>query len=130
MKKKSAVAVLFFIAFAVFYFTLGCPFRFLTGISCPGCGMSRAVTSVLTGGFNEAFHFHPLVFVMPVFATLFLFFRKQRRKIYILLAVLCVTLGTVYIYRFVTGMSPDVVYFRLDEGALYKLIGVVLNVSK
>lgn len=130
MKKKKTVAIFLVMTIAVFYFTLGCPFRFLTGISCPGCGMSRAVAEALTGDFKEAFLFHPLVFTMPFFAVFFLLFRRQRRKLYAVSAVLCVCLGAIYIYRLVTGMAPDVVYFRPEDGALYKLIGVVLNVNK
>ena len=34
---------------------IGCPIRFSTGISCPGCGMSRAVLLMLSGHFQAAF---------------------------------------------------------------------------
>ena len=37
-----------------------------TGISCPGCGMSRAVLLMLSGHFRAAFRMHPLVYaVLP-----------------------------------------------------------------
>ena len=51
---------------ALFYIVLemllgiGCPFKFLTGISDAGCGMSRAFAAVLRGDFPRAFYFHPL----------------------------------------------------------------------
>ena len=45
---------------------IGCPIRFSTGISCPGCGMSRAVLLLLSGHFQAAFQMHPLVYaVLP-----------------------------------------------------------------
>ena len=45
---------------------IGCPIRFFTGISCPGCGMSRAVLLMLSGHFQAAFRMHPLVYaVLP-----------------------------------------------------------------
>lgn len=45
---------------------IGCPIRFSTGISCPGCGMSRAVLLMLSGHFRAAFRMHPLVYaVLP-----------------------------------------------------------------
>jgi len=34
---------------------IGCPIRFSTGISCPGCGMSRAVLLMLSGLFQALF---------------------------------------------------------------------------
>lgn len=43
-----------------------CPFRKLTGVPCPGCGMSRAWLAVLHGNFKEAFHYHPLFWIIPV----------------------------------------------------------------
>ena len=52
---------------------IGCPIRFSTGISCPGCGMSRAVLLMLSGHFRAAFRMHPLVYaVLP--AGIWLFF--------------------------------------------------------
>ena len=52
-------------AVALFYIvieSLGvtCPILFLTGISCAGCGMSRAWLSLLRLDLAGAFAFHPL----------------------------------------------------------------------
>lgn len=37
-----------------------CPFKAISGIPCPGCGMTRAVLSACKGDFREAFRYHPL----------------------------------------------------------------------
>lgn len=37
-----------------------CPFRALTGYSCPGCGMTRACTAALHGQWWHSLGFHPL----------------------------------------------------------------------
>jgi hypothetical protein len=37
-----------------------CPFRALTGHSCPGCGMTRACVSMLHGDVWTSLTFHPL----------------------------------------------------------------------
>lgn len=56
---------------------IGCPIRFSTGISCPGCGMSRAVLLMLSGHFRAAFRMHPLVYaVLP--AGIWLFFGPEQ----------------------------------------------------
>ena len=44
---------------------IGCPIKFLTGISCPGCGMTRAWLSALHLHFAEAFAYHPLFWLVP-----------------------------------------------------------------
>ncbi len=36
-----------------------CPFRALTGIECPGCGMTRAFVAAAAGDFAEAIHLNP-----------------------------------------------------------------------
>ncbi len=37
-----------------------CPFRQLTGLPCPGCGMTRALNALAHGQWELAFSFHPL----------------------------------------------------------------------
>ena len=39
----------------------GCPFRFLTGFTCPGCGTTRALHQILHGDFYTAFTLNPLL---------------------------------------------------------------------
>ena len=43
-----------------------CPIKELTGIPCPGCGMTRAYLSLLQGDISAAFAFHPLFPTVPV----------------------------------------------------------------
>lgn len=50
-----------------------CPFRMLTGFTCPGCGTTRALHQILHGDFAAAFVLNPvLVLAIPflVFALL------------------------------------------------------------
>lgn len=47
-----------------------CMLRTLTGIPCPGCGMTRAVLSALHGDFGAAFAYHPLWVTLPLLAWL------------------------------------------------------------
>lgn len=41
-----------------------CFVRRFTGLSCPGCGMTRAIASLARGEWAQAFRFHPLSFVV------------------------------------------------------------------
>lgn len=56
---------------AAAYFELAlCPMAVVTGIPCPGCGMTRATLSALHGDFATAFRYHPLaLLIVPLFAT-------------------------------------------------------------
>lgn len=45
----------------------GCIFRKLTGIECPGCGMTRAAHALLNGRISEAFSFNPVgIILLPL----------------------------------------------------------------
>lgn len=45
---------------------IGCIFRAITGVPCPGCGMTRAWLAFLTGHFDAALAYHPLFWCVPV----------------------------------------------------------------
>jgi hypothetical protein len=48
-----------------------CLFRILSGLPCPGCGMTRALSSLLHGDGVAAFFYHPFVFaVFPALALI------------------------------------------------------------
>jgi hypothetical protein len=38
-----------------------CPFALFTGMACPGCGMTRAASSLIRGDLTTALGYHPLV---------------------------------------------------------------------
>lgn len=45
---------------------IGCPFKSVTGIPCPSCGMTTGVLSHLSGHHKEGFLSHPLAFIMII----------------------------------------------------------------
>ena len=51
-----------------------CPFRLLTGFTCPGCGTTRALHQILHGHFAAAFMLNPLLLLAIPF-LLFAFLR-------------------------------------------------------
>ncbi|BCU78196.1 DUF2752 domain-containing protein [Luteolibacter sp. LG18] len=46
-----------------------CPFKSLTGLPCPGCGMTRATLAMLRGDWTTMVKFHPLAPVFVLFWT-------------------------------------------------------------
>lgn len=51
----------------------GCPVKRITGLPCPGCGMTRACLSLLRLDFAAAVRWHPLCFIIPLLALMFVF---------------------------------------------------------
>ncbi len=48
-----------------------CLFHALTGLPCPGCGLTRAFSSLLHGQVQAAFAYHPFVFFfLPMFVAM------------------------------------------------------------
>lgn len=48
-----------------------CPFYWLTGLKCPGCGSQRAIHSLLHLDFETAFKYNAfLIFSLPIIAIL------------------------------------------------------------
>ena len=48
-----------------------CPFQAVTGLPCPGCGMTRSCMCLMKGDVRQSFHFHlfgPLIFLIGVSA--------------------------------------------------------------
>lgn len=46
-----------------------CPMVLLTGLPCPGCGMTRAAVLFLQGHWRQAWQMHPFFYVLLVLAA-------------------------------------------------------------
>ena len=80
-----------------------CPFRLLTGFTCPGCGSTRGMHQLLHGNFAAAFEFNPLLLL----ALPFLVFALLR-----------------YSYRVLSGQP--IKHNSLAPKYIYTIFGVVL----
>ncbi|GBC82487.1 hypothetical protein HRbin10_01612 [bacterium HR10] len=75
-ERAEAFAQILLVAFIVLFVRLSsspplapivlCPFRQLTGLPCPGCGMTRALNALAHGQWARALSLHPL---SPIVAT-------------------------------------------------------------
>ena len=90
-----------------------CLFRYVTGLPCPGCGLTRSFSCILHGDFARGYDFHPFGYLLlPLFilaaSTLFLpnsfkprlqqAFRSRQgslRKVYLTLIYGFITFGAV-----------------------------------
>ena len=55
-----------------------CPIKALTGISCPGCGLTRAWLHALTFDWSGALAYHPLFWLVPIALVLFWLEKRSR----------------------------------------------------
>ena len=117
--------------YAVIMFLLHapCPIRFFTGLSCPGCGMTRALFSAVTLDFSAAFKYHPLWFLLPpaIFALVVL--RNRNRRIFTgFLIVCCIVMIVTYVVRIAIG-SP-ILSFDLADGFFVRIIQKIVAAFK
>lgn len=102
-----------------------CPIRFFTGISCAGCGMSRAWLSFLQGDIRSAFYYHPLFLLVIPGALLFLLRSKMNRKLFWQeTGTLCGIFLVVYIIRLLNP-SDVIVTCAPSEGLIWRILSMV-----
>lgn len=85
---------------------IGCPIKFCTGVSCPGCGMTRAWLAALSGDFSLAMAYHPLFWTVPLIVVTAMFHERIPRRLYFGVLIVCmVALLAVWVVRM---FLPDV----------------------
>ncbi len=75
--KYFALAALCVFAVLAFYH---CPFKLLTGVDCPGCGMSRAFLCMILGDPAAAYYYNPLAPALFVQLAALLCFQFAAKK--------------------------------------------------
>lgn len=126
MKKAKSIlisTVSIFILYLIFYISgIGCPIKFITGISCGGCGMTRAWINIFRFDFKDAFYYHPLVLLPPIY-LLILMFRKQieNNLFKIINALFIILFISVYILRLLNP-NDNIVVFNPENGIIFKII--------
>ncbi|MFC3896088.1 DUF2752 domain-containing protein [Lentzea rhizosphaerae] len=57
-----------------------CPFKWVTGLDCPGCGATRMVHALLHGDVVGAFHYNAVLLTLGVPLAVWLFARWTRDR--------------------------------------------------
>ncbi|NGY63775.1 DUF2752 domain-containing protein [Lentzea sp. NEAU-D13] len=57
-----------------------CPFNWLTGLNCPGCGATRMVHALLHGDVVAAWHYNAVLLVLGVPLAVWLFARWTKDR--------------------------------------------------
>jgi len=126
--KKIAKFVLvhgaFLIAVILYSYTVGCLLNRLTGITCPGCGLSRAYLACLRLDFAAAFAYHPLFPLLPPYILYILWhhifhFPGSKKLTVVLTVVMAVLLVGVWLIRL--GLQDPVVAFHTEDSLVTKI---------
>ena len=75
MKKKITITIIFLILLISYLYLvnklniyINCPIKEITGLYCPGCGITRMLQAILQLNFYQAFRYNPLLFIsLPFF---------------------------------------------------------------
>lgn len=100
--KKIALHFLYLAVIAVYAYIIGCPFRRITGMNCPFCGMTRAYTAAFCGDFARAISYHPLFLLgIPFILGLAHLGRlKRHRRLFIADVVFIIVCVTAFIVSY------------------------------
>lgn len=113
--KEAKWAIIFVIA----YFVLGknylhslCPMVMITGLPCPGCGLTRAAFRLFQLDFSRAFRIHPFIYPIVFYAGIFGWNRyiwKRRMGFWLktLMLLLMVSMIVFYIWRMLNYFPGD-----------------------
>ena len=103
---------------------IGCPIKFLTGVSCAGCEMTRAWACLLRGEIVQAFCYHPLL-LLPVIWTVTFFIRDKLSKKSVNRLIIISTFLFLLVY-FIRLYSPDCKTIQIDitQGFLWRVFQI------
>ncbi|SHI59838.1 Protein of unknown function [Clostridium cavendishii DSM 21758] len=110
-----------------------CIIKAITGIPCPGCGLTRAHLALLRLDFKTAFHYHPLFFIVIPFIIFLISADKpllgsKRNELFLYTLIASLFIG-VYIYRMYT-LFPTTAPMNVDDNSismeLLKLIKLII----
>ena len=116
--------------FAVYFKFDGCISKLIFGLPCPGCGLSRAGISLLMLDFSKAWHYNPIIFLIP-FMLLLLIFKDVEwvNKIFkkkILWIIILILIISCYIVRMIMYFPDHDVLCLNYNSLLFK----IFNISK
>ncbi len=105
---QAAIAI---VLVAAFIFVIGyhCPFRAVLHIPCPGCGMTRALVSLLSGNLQASLVWHPMLIPTIILGIGMLVSYRKSPKVFKILAWIWIVLMIVcWLWRliFVFPIQP------------------------
>ena len=121
------IATIIIVVVAVLFGGYACPFEFVTGIPCPGCGMTRAFLALLRGDFALSWTMHPMLIPALAVMIYLIVVRVRTGKldwsknwVYWPVIVACVAMLIVWVLRLTLGWQNGPMQY--DEANLLKFL--------
>ena len=99
---------------------LPCIFHKITGLYCPGCGITRMFISLFKLNIYQAFRYNPLVFILLIMSTLYFLVDSLKygitkahinlpKSIYIILLIIVIGFGILRNIPLFSYLAPTIV---------------------
>lgn len=124
VKKDLVIGIIAVIALYMIIESFGitCPIKYVTGISCAGCGMSRAYLSLIRLDISGAFAYHPLFILPPLVVVVYFLKRRIPAVLYKAFMVFVVAAFLlVYLYRIIF-LNDGIVVFEPQNNIVFRVI--------
>lgn len=125
MKKKITITILLSISLITylllgnyFHIYIHCPIKTITGLYCPGCGITRMLLSIIQLDFYQAFRYNPLLFItLPIFIIFFLntlitkkepLYNKISNKVWTIVIIIFIAYGILRNIPFFDYLAPTI----------------------
>lgn len=79
-----------------------CAFKMVTGLDCPGCGMTRATLAMIDGNLYQAFRWNMLIFILAPLIGIYLTLQakgKYLKQNKVLMGTMLILTGLFFILR-------------------------------
>lgn len=109
---------------------IGCPIKWTTGISCAGCGMTRAYLSLLHLDIKHAFIYHPLFWSVPLVLLIFVLYMMGRVSARTANCIKYLTAFLFILVYVVRLLDPEdtIVVASMEEGLAWRVFNAVRQV--
>jgi L-lactate permease len=83
-----------------------CPFKYLTGIDCPGCGFQRSLFALIKGNLSSSLHLYPatIPFLLTVLFVILSYKLNMDNK-HLIKKTLYMITGSIIIVSYLVKMS-------------------------
>lgn len=95
---------------------IACVFYEITGLYCPGCGITRSILSLIDGDIYQAFRYNPIIFIdipLIMITSIIDFIYKDNKKvkkvtnaIYIMLLIITLVFGVLRNIPYFSFLAP------------------------